>query len=91
MHRKKLQLLKEDGGRGMIFPYSIAKTYSQADYTSTFSGNWRSANSIHKNPKIPLGISGFAATTSDTNASFKIIFSNHFASVRSSSLCLTSF
>ena len=30
--RKELQNLNGDGGRGMIFPYSIAKTYSQADF-----------------------------------------------------------
>jgi hypothetical protein len=78
--RKELQNLKGDGGRGMIFPYSIAKTYSQADYKSVFSGKWRSANSIHKTPKIPLGISGFSATTSDSNASFKVLFSTSISS-----------
>ena len=80
--RKELQNLNGDGGRGMIFPYSIAKTYSQADYKSVFSGKWRSANSIHKTPKIPLGISGFSATTSDSNASFKVLFSTSISSQR---------
>jgi hypothetical protein len=72
--RNALQKIKGNGGRGMIFPYSIAHTYSQADYKSSFKGKWSSANSIHNTPKIPLGISGFSASTLDTVASFKIVF-----------------
>ena len=73
--REKLQALKGKGGRGMIFPYAIAKTYSQDDYTTTFTGNWATANSMQYSPKIPLGISGFAAKTSDPYASFSFKFS----------------
>jgi hypothetical protein len=72
--RSALQQIKGNGGRGMIFPYSISKTYSQSDYKSSFKGKWSSANSIHYSPKIPLGISGFSAATLDTAASFKIVF-----------------
>ena len=73
--REKLQALKGKGGRGMIFPYAIAKTYSQNDYTTTFTGTWATANSMQYTPKIPLGISGFSAKTSDPNASFSFKFS----------------
>jgi len=72
--RKILQSTAGDGGRGLIFPYSIAKTYSQYDYKSTYTGIWETANSMHVVPRIPLGISGFVARTYDTAASFKIIF-----------------
>lgn len=73
--REKLQALKGTGGRGMIFPYAIAKTYSQNDYTTTFTGAWSTANSMQYSPKIPLGITGFAAKTSDPYASFTFKFS----------------
>lgn len=72
--RNSLQQLKGNGGRGMIFPYAIAKTYSQSDFKSSFTGNWVSSNSIHQPPKLPLGVSGFVAHTSDTAASFSIYF-----------------
>lgn len=63
--RQALQQYKGNAGRGMIFPYSIAKTYSQEDYTSSFTGTWRTANSIHQPPKIGVGVSGFVAVTQD--------------------------
>ncbi|OWY24829.1 LysM peptidoglycan-binding domain-containing protein [Sphingobacteriales bacterium UPWRP_1] len=72
--RQQLQQLKGNGGRGMIFPYSMAKTYSQSDYKSKFTGNWKTANSIQNPPQIPLGVSGFVAQTTDTAASFSIFF-----------------
>lgn len=72
--RKGLQKEKGQGGRGMIFPYSIAKTYSQIDYSSSYSGVWASANSIQQPPKLPVGVSGFTAITNDNQASFTITF-----------------
>ena len=74
--RRNLQKLKGDAGRGMIFPYSIAKTYSQSDYSSTFEGKWITGNSIQIPPRLPAGVSGFAAHTKEKNASFSISFKN---------------
>jgi LysM repeat protein/lysophospholipase L1-like esterase len=74
--RKILQKEKGMGGKGMIFPYSIAQTYSTLDYASYHTGNWRSAKSIEYVPKLPLGISGVTAKTSDPSASFTIRFHN---------------
>ena len=71
--RRILQDIGGDGGRGMIFPYSIAKSYSHSDYKSAFTGSWESANSMHTIPKIPLGVSGFVSKTQDSLASFTII------------------
>jgi lysophospholipase L1-like esterase len=62
-----------NSGRGLIFPFSIAKTYSHRDFTSNFTGKWLSSNSIQNPPKIPLGVSGFVANTKDmyANVTFK--------------------
>lgn len=86
--RKTFQSIYGDGGRGMVFPYSIAKTYSQADFKSSFKGKWFSSNSIHGNPKIPLGVSGFSASTNDSLASFKIVF-NHSLNIKNISLFIS--
>lgn len=72
--RNALQAIRGDGGRGMVFPYAIAKTYSQEDYKSSFTGTWKTANSIHQPPKIGVGVSGFVAKTSDPTASATLSF-----------------
>jgi LysM repeat protein len=60
----------------MIFPYSIAQTYSTLDYASYHTGAWHASKSIEYIPKLPLGISGVTAKTSDASASFTIRFHN---------------
>ncbi|MFM7007868.1 MAG: GDSL-type esterase/lipase family protein [Betaproteobacteria bacterium] len=72
--RSRLQSVGGSAGRGMVFPYSIAKTYSQNDYKSTFTGDWTTANSIQQTPRLPLGVSGFVARTSAAEASFTLNF-----------------
>ena len=74
--RKILQEERGQGGKGMIFPYSIAQTYSTLDYSSYHTGNWRASKSIEYIPKLPLGISGVTAKTADPAASFTIRFHN---------------
>lgn len=72
--RDMLQAVKGDAGRGMIFPYAMAKSYSQEDFTSQFTGKWKTSNSIHQPPKIPLGISGFVAKTKERQAQVTFSF-----------------
>ena len=72
--RLRLQAARGDGGRGMVFPYAMAKTYSQNDFKSTFEGDWVTANSMQLTPKLDLGISGFVARTTDPSTSFTFEF-----------------
>lgn len=76
--RHKWQSMMGSAGRGMVFPYAIAKTYSQNDYRSTFEGEWVTANSIQVNPKMPLGVSGFVARTASAQAAFTLQFNQQF-------------
>lgn len=73
--RDTLQAVRGDGGRGMIFPYTMAKTYSQEDFTSSFTGNWKTANSIQQPPKMGVGVSGFVGSTQDSYATVNFDFS----------------
>jgi lysophospholipase L1-like esterase len=75
-YRKILQNKIGNGGRGMIFPYSTADTYSSAEYKSTHSGEWVFAKSFIQPPKLPLGNTGMAANTIDSTASFTLSFKN---------------
>jgi lysophospholipase L1-like esterase len=72
--RSRLQGLGGSAGRGMVFPYSIAKTYSQNDFRSTFTGDWLTANSSQAQTSLPIGVSGFVARTAATDASFTLSF-----------------
>ena len=72
--RLALEAQRGFGGRGMVFPYAVAKTYSQNDLTSTFTGTWRTGNSIQQPPRLPVGIAGFAAQTSDPDATVTLDF-----------------
>src|SRR5574337_208360 len=38
--RRNFQNIHGDGGRGLIFPYSAAKTYSSIEYKTTHTGDW---------------------------------------------------
>ncbi len=72
--RKNLQNIKGYAGRGMIFPFSLAKTYSANDLKSTYTGSWQCSRSLEHYPKLPLGASGATCRTYDPNASFTFTF-----------------
>jgi lysophospholipase L1-like esterase len=77
--RIELQRIGGDGGRGMIFPYAIANSYSQNDYSSRFTGTWRSGHSAQQPQRLPVGVSGFVGQTSDALASFAFDFTRRIA------------
>ena len=62
------------GGRGMIFPYSVAKTYSSINYSVVHTGEWKYGKSFQFPPKIPLGVCGMAVETNENNASIQFNF-----------------
>lgn len=67
--RKNLQALYGDGGRGMMFAYSAANSYSSILYSTSHTGNWTFAKSFQSAPKLPLGVSGMTVRTDEKNAS----------------------
>ncbi len=72
--RKRFQSLQYDmnGGRGMVFPYRIAKTNNPSNYRVSYTGNWEySKNTQYKRTGV-LGLSGISVTTMDKRASIKI-------------------
>jgi lysophospholipase L1-like esterase len=72
--RKRLQELKGKGGIGLVFPLSVAKTYTSFDYKSSSTGKWAASRSLESYPKLTLGVFGAAIKTKDQNASFTITF-----------------
>jgi LysM repeat protein len=66
--RKNLQALHGDAGRGMMFAYSAANSYSSILYGTSHTGNWTYAKSFQSAPKLPLGVSGMTVRTDEKNA-----------------------
>ena len=72
--RKFMQNQKGDGGFGIIFPYSAAKTYSPLDYKTVHYGKWQYSKALEPRPRMPLGVSGMTIRTIDPAAGFNITF-----------------
>jgi lysophospholipase L1-like esterase len=77
--RKRLQICKGNAGFGIFFPFSTAKTYGMIDYKSDYTGTWDNSKSVEHRPTLPLGITGITSRTTDSNASFRIIFRDHLS------------
>ncbi|GJQ33305.1 MAG: hypothetical protein HBSAPP04_21440 [Ignavibacteriaceae bacterium] len=73
--REELQKLYGTGGRGLVFPYSAAKTHSAYDYFTYSKGNWTFTKNTEGNPAFDIGLTGYSIKTTDPNANFKLVFS----------------
>jgi hypothetical protein len=78
--RKNLQLLHGDGGKGMIFPYAAAKSYSSVQYKSEFTGEWEFGKTMIIPPKVTLGVTGMAIHTTQTGSSFSFTWNQAYPS-----------
>lgn len=61
-----------DGGFGMVFPFSAARTNNPTGYTTRFEGEWRVSKNTQSNPEKRLGLNGMAITTGDPASSVTV-------------------
>ncbi|UPQ78082.1 SGNH/GDSL hydrolase family protein [Flavobacterium azooxidireducens] len=61
--RQNLQQNFGDGGRGFVFPYSLAKTNGPSDIRFSSNEAWESQRNIYPDNGNPVGLSGFALFT----------------------------
>ncbi len=54
--------------RGLIFPYSAARTNNPPHYKVRSQGQWKTTRNVFKDYAIDLGMSGIAISTQDTSA-----------------------
>jgi lysophospholipase L1-like esterase len=88
--RKQFQHLQHDlnGGRGLIFPYRVAKSNNPSNYKVSYSGAWEYCKNTQRNRDCDLGLNGYAITTKANSASLVINpngdedIKYHFNSVR---------
>ena len=76
--RKKMQteFPGKNGGRGFIFPYSIAKSYQPKNYSVSFSGEWAHATNIQAQPAEELGLAGMCVATQSQEATIAFSLAN---------------
>jgi LysM repeat protein len=72
--RRFLQNSYGNGGRGMLFSYGAADTYSSVNYTSTKTGEWSYGKSFQGNPKVPLGVCGMGVESAMSGATLDFKF-----------------
>jgi lysophospholipase L1-like esterase len=72
--RKHLQSLQYDlkGARGLIFPFTIAKTNNPWNYKVRYTGNWSFCKNTQYKRTCTLGLTGMSITTSSPKASISI-------------------
>jgi LysM repeat protein len=78
--RKLLQSIQGDAGIGLIVPFSTVKSYDARFYKSTHTGIWKYSKSYMGKFDYPMGVRGMTSYTNDTNATFKIAFSQNVSS-----------
>lgn len=73
--RNNLLALREgsDGGRGMVFPFTAAKTNTPSSYRSRYEGEWTSVKNIKRDLPLRLGLTGMAVSTADSTALVRIV------------------
>ena len=64
------------GSRGMLFPFSMAKTNYGSDHRISYTGTWTTARNIPAEPGLPLGITGISAATNDAYATITVNLDN---------------
>lgn len=72
--RNRMQQRFGYGGRGMVFPFSTARTHAAVDYTTEHTGRWLYSKNVEAYPELPMGVSGATSRTYDSTASFKLHF-----------------
>ena len=72
--RERLQSLEYDmnGGRGLIFPYRVAKTNNPWNYKVRYMGDWSYDKNTKRERSGELGLTGISVTTASNYASITI-------------------
>jgi hypothetical protein len=71
--RQKIQLQFGNAGRGLIFPYRVAKSNEPGSYKTTTNRIWEAKRNSIFTKSLPIGICGFTIETADTSAKINIM------------------
>lgn len=66
--RQKLQLHFGNAGRGLIFPYRVARSNEPTSYRTSTNTLWDNKRNVFLNKPLPIGLCGFTIETTDSLA-----------------------
>lgn len=67
-----------NGGRGFVFPYSVAHTNNPLNYKVSYTGQWSSCRNVQYNKTCRLGLAGISVTTYDSEADISLSTSDKY-------------
>lgn len=70
--RQQLQIRFGNAGRGLIFPYRVAKSNEPASYKTSTNKIWDSKRNVFYEKPLPIGVSGFTIETTDSMAEINL-------------------
>ena len=62
-----------EGGRGVVFPFSVAKSNTPTSYYSSYTDKWIACRNSQPKTPLRMGLTGMAASTSDPSATVTIV------------------
>jgi hypothetical protein len=71
--RQKLQRKFGNAGRGLIFPYSVAKSNEPSSYKTITNAVWDAKRNVFYNNPLPIGLSGFTIESTDSLSEINVI------------------
>jgi len=71
--RQKLQRKFGNAGRGLIFPYRVAKSNEPSSYKTTTNTVWDAKRNVFYNKPLPIGLSGFTIESTDSLSEINLI------------------
>jgi hypothetical protein len=71
--RQKMQLRFGNAGRGLIFPYRVARSNEPSSFKSTTNKVWESKRNSIITKNLPIGVSAFTIETADTSARINLL------------------
>lgn len=72
--REQMQHMFGMGGRGLVFPFTAARTHSAYDYRAYHDGIWEYTRNVLRDMSFDMGVCGATIHTKDTSAGFKFQF-----------------
>jgi lysophospholipase L1-like esterase len=73
-HRMQTMVPGVRAGRGLLFPYNMAKSNNPWWYNPEYTGTWTGLRNVVRADTSTLGIAGIQVTTRDTLSTLKISF-----------------
>jgi lysophospholipase L1-like esterase len=75
--RYLLQATFGNAGRGLVFPYQIAKTNAPFDIRTESNIEWECSRNININHDVPMGVCGYSMRTAKSGFTVDIQLKNH--------------